>query len=86
MDTPDTPDYVKIGDMSGDGVIDSEDALLMLRAAIGLDLVEPRFVVIGDVDGDGVITSADALFTLRFSLGLDTNNGIIEKVIDNNSL
>ena len=75
-----------IGDLSGDGEITSEDALLMLRAAIGLDELDDKSAVIADVDGDKVVTAADALYTLRYSLLMEEDNGFIKKIVDKNKL
>ncbi len=59
------------GDVNGDGIIDSVDALILLRYS--LDLVESSELILteGDCDGNGVIDSIDALLVLRMSVGLN---------------
>lgn len=51
-----------LGDVNGDGSVDSSDARLILRAAVGLENVPYEE---GDIDKDGKITSADAREALR---------------------
>ncbi|MDR2533020.1 MAG: dockerin type I repeat-containing protein [Oscillospiraceae bacterium] len=80
-DRPDT-DYrlwdgalILKGDVNGDGVIDSLDALEILKYEVGLPSV---LLTIGwelnmaraDVNGDGVIDSLDALEILKYEVGL----------------
>ena len=57
------------GDVDGNGVVDSQDALLTLRFALGIidSLPVERNA---DVSGDGVIDSQDALIILRMALGI----------------
>ncbi|HTI06272.1 MAG TPA: hypothetical protein VL549_13225 [Gemmatimonadales bacterium] len=72
------------GDLDGDGIVNSRDALATLSAAVGLP-VPPQFDVAGrgDVDADGQVTSRDALAMLSASIGLSTGgfrvgNGIVD--------
>ena len=61
--------YLK-GDVNNDGVVDSVDALMALRCALGIiDLDGPAFEA-ADVNGDGMIRSDDALMILRYALGI----------------
>ncbi|MBD5778497.1 fibronectin type III domain-containing protein [Pelagicoccus sp. NFK12] len=46
------------GDLSGDGVIDSQDAVLA-RGAVGTTIGSPRFIESMDYDNDGTITRSD---------------------------
>ncbi|MDQ8181424.1 sugar-binding protein [Pelagicoccus sp. SDUM812005] len=46
------------GDLSGDGVIDSQDAVLA-RGAVGTTVGSPRFIESMDYDNDGTITRSD---------------------------
>lgn len=56
------------GDADSNGVIDSTDALLLLRAAMGL---APEVELNdADVNNDGAIDSADALAILRLAMGI----------------
>ncbi len=57
-----------IGDVNGDNLITMEDALLVMRAALGL--VELEDPASADVNGDGGITLVDALLILRYAMGI----------------
>ena len=66
---PDAVDWRRRGDISGDGAVTAEDALLALQYAtrkIGLD---ESARLAGDVDGDGDVTAGDALLILQGSTG-----------------
>lgn len=56
------------GDADGSGAVDSLDALMVLRYAMGLINGLPNFAN-ADVNGDGAVDSADALMILRMTLG-----------------
>ena len=56
------------GDADGNGAVDSVDALLVLRYALGLIDGLPAYAN-ADVNGDGAVDSADALMILRMTLG-----------------
>lgn len=58
-----------IGDVNGDGTVDSNDALLLLRYTMGL-IGELPCPDNADYDGDGSVTSNDALAILRGSLSI----------------
>lgn len=58
------------GDINSNGVIESEDALLLLRHSVGMSELDAEKVLIADVNEDGSIDSADALGVLRISVGL----------------
>lgn len=53
------------GDIDGNGLVNSYDALAVLRAVMSLAPVTPAILEHGDMDGNGVITSYDALLILR---------------------
>lgn len=60
-----------LGDVNGDGEINSYDALNVLRYSVGIE--SPGFILANaDVNRDSKINSADALFILRVSVGLET--------------
>lgn len=67
-ETTDTGDDLNAvwGDIDGDMMVTSADALEVLRMSVGLRSIDFK----GDVDDDGHITSADALLILRRSVGL----------------
>ncbi len=59
------------GDIDGDGEITANDALMILRASVGLTELNEKQKAAADIDGDGSITSADALIVLRYSVGAE---------------
>lgn len=59
------------GDVTGDGKADYSDALLILRASIGLDTLTEDQKQIADVNADGKADYSDALLILRRSIGLE---------------
>ena len=62
---------VLIGDVDGDGDVDTADARKVLRAAVGLETLTDEQKKAADADGDGAITAADARKILRNSVGLE---------------
>ncbi|MBR4658209.1 MAG: dockerin type I repeat-containing protein [Clostridia bacterium] len=58
------------GDVNGDGVADSVDALLILRASLDIVVLTPEQAQRADFNGDGVVDSQDAILILRASLRL----------------
>lgn len=59
-----------LGDADDNGIVNYQDALLVLRHSIGLDTMENKIVTRCDVDGNGVLNYQDALLILRYSIGL----------------
>lgn len=59
------------GDVTGERVVNSRDALIVLTAAVGLPTgaYDPSS---GDGDEDGAVTSRDALFILSYGIGVYT--------------
>ena len=58
-------------DVDNNGITDMNDALILLRFALGLtDEEDCPFIMNGDIDADGVITENDALNVMRAVLGL----------------
>lgn len=62
--------YLLLGDVDMNGVVNSSDALLTLRTASGLHVLDLQQAFAADVSGDGSITSLDALKLARYVLGL----------------
>ena len=58
------------GDVDGDGVLTSVDALIAMRGAIQLIQLTPDQALLADINGDGWVTSIDALIIMRKVLGL----------------
>ena len=62
--------FVVKGDVSGDGNINSNDALVALQHAVGSKVIEDEPTAnAGDLNGDGKINSSDALSMLQLSVG-----------------
>ena len=64
------------GDLDGDGLITANDALIVLRASIGLETLTAEQTRLADIDSDAAVTSSDALEVLRYSVGLAANEKI----------
>jgi len=60
------------GDANSDGVINSKDAIIVLRLAAGLAQPTEEQKCSADANADGVINSKDAIIVLRKSAGLPT--------------
>ena len=58
------------GDADGNGTLNYRDALLILRASIGLETLSPEISAACDLDGNGTLSYNDALLILRRSIGL----------------
>ena len=58
------------GDADRNGTVDSTDALLILRCALGISGDSNYYKVNCDMDGNGVIDTTDALIILRMALGI----------------
>ena len=67
---------VLIGNVNNDGAVDSSDALVLLRASVGLEELSAEQMLSGDVNNDGTVDSADALEVLRYSVGQSANENI----------
>ena len=61
-----------LGDVNGDGEIDSRDATLILRYAVGLTEFSNDQFLLADVTKDGEVDSRDATMILRYAVGLIT--------------
>lgn len=60
----------QLGDVNGDGYIDAADALLCLRASVGLITLTPEQEAAVDVNHDGLIDAGDAILILRYDARL----------------
>lgn len=59
-----------LGDVDGNGSIDTTDALYALRQALGILNLPADQLQRADVNGDGSIDTTDALYILRYALGI----------------
>lgn len=60
-----------VGDVNGDGAVNSTDALLVVENSVGSRSLTAAQKKLGDVDKNGKVTSSDALIILNISTGKD---------------
>ncbi len=60
-----------LGDIDENGMVEASDARTVLRASVGLEILDGAKAYIADTDKDGKITASDARIILRMSVGLD---------------
>ncbi|NLA27383.1 MAG: hypothetical protein GX878_08325, partial [Firmicutes bacterium] len=58
------------GDLTGDGEVNVQDAIWLLRSIVGLVELTPAQEAAADVNGDGLLNVADAILILRYIVGL----------------
>ena len=58
------------GDVDFNGAVESTDALIALRGALGITELTPEQLAAADMNGDGECTTEDALVILRIALGI----------------
>ena len=63
------PDFVP-GDCDGDQSVTATDAVLALRHAMGLTVLEGSAFLAGDMDANGAVSISDAVIILRMAMGL----------------
>lgn len=61
--------FIVMGDVNGDGKVNSSDALAILQHSVGSKTLEGNALVTADLSGDGMINSADALACLQIAVG-----------------
>ena len=61
---------LKLGDMNGDGNVDSTDATLILQHYAGINTLQSKYVAKADLDGDNNIASTDATLVLQCYAGI----------------
>lgn len=59
-----------MGDVDGNGSVNANDALAIMRHALGIMPLSDAGLAFADVDGNGSVNANDALYVLRLSLGL----------------
>lgn len=65
-----TPDDRKLGDVNKDGNVDASDALLILKHAAKLSMIDDADLKYADCDSDENITATDALIVLKIAAKL----------------
>ena len=58
------------GDVNGDNLVNSTDALIVLSCDVGIDVSQFCPMNCGDVNADGLINSTDALIILSYDVGM----------------
>lgn len=56
------------GDISGDGVVNASDAILVMRYILGFAELSPEQVLLSDIDGNGAVNATDAMLIMRMVL------------------
>lgn len=64
------PPEIVYGDVNGDGMIDVDDAVKVLKHIVGLLNLDGEQVQAADVNGDGHVNLYDAILILRYLMGL----------------
>ncbi|MBR6407332.1 MAG: hypothetical protein IKS19_01885 [Clostridia bacterium] len=59
-----------LGDINGDKKVNTEDALIALKAAVGIVSLDAAQKAVADVNGDGAVNTEDALLILKYSVGI----------------
>ncbi|MEL6824324.1 MAG: dockerin type I domain-containing protein, partial [Calditrichota bacterium] len=65
----------RLGDVNGDGLCNSTDALIILTYDAGVSISDPAILDLinngcGDTNGDGITNSTDALVLLTYDAGI----------------
>lgn len=59
-----------LGDVDGDGSVSINDAILVQRHALGINLLSEDALEVADFDGDGSVSTSDAVLIARAAMGL----------------
>ena len=60
----------EIGDLNGDGDVDSSDATLLMKYDAGIAALSKTQLAIADLNGDGDVDSADAAIIQKYDAGI----------------
>ncbi len=80
---------VQYGDLNGDGRIDVQDAVAVMRHTLGMELLSEADIILADVNGDGAVNVQDVSLIMQKTLGLiekfpvssGSGSHLVEKVI-----
>lgn len=82
----DTNVFFLVGDVDDSFDVNSQDALMILREAVGLALFDKNARILADIDKDSSVTSSDALEVLRYSVGMSDNDAIGNPYVSNSNI
>ncbi len=68
----DLPKTTLLGDVNGDGLVDTTDAKLIMQLDLGLISEADLELAAADVNGDGLVDTTDAKLVMQLDLGLIT--------------
>lgn len=58
------------GDADSDGIVTTNDAMMVLQYAVGVREANTLDLTVSDVDGDGIYTTNDAMMILQYAVGV----------------
>ena len=67
-----------LGDVNGDGKVDSSDSLLILKYTVGTQKLDSAQLKVADINADKLVNSQDSLIILRCSVGADNIRNYIK--------
>lgn len=70
--------FIVLGDVNGDGSLNSMDSLDILNHSVEIQMLEGNALTAADVNGDGEINSADALIVLQITVGQSTLDSFLK--------
>ena len=59
-----------LGDVNGDGVVDTTDAQAIFNHFMGISAIEEKYLVFADINGDGSIDTSDAQAAFNIFMGI----------------
>ena len=63
-------DRPSLGDVTCDGIINTSDAVCVLKHTAGMITLSDNYFILGDVNRDGKVNTADATMILRYAAGI----------------
>ena len=63
---------VMIGDLNGDGKVNTADAVVVLKSSAGMITLDEKQNLAGDTNHDGKVNTADAVLILKYAAGMIT--------------
>ena len=69
LESVDAPS-VMLGDLNGDGKVNTADAVQILKSAAGMIVLDEKQQLAGDTNHDGKVNTADAVLILKYAAGM----------------